>query len=301
MKKTEQIQGVLDYIDQHIKEEITASQLAELAHYSTYHFYKVFQQIVGYSVMGYVLKRKLQYALYEIGQGEKIITVALEYGFETHAGFTKAFKRCFGSPPHLYRMHCPLSRPQRLDLQSLQNKKTGGIVMQPKIVVREAFSVAGMLFDNPIHDVTYTRDLPAFWSQRGLTDGSVETRLYATLHPVKHGEYCINIKSSEDRFFYLFAVDLEEHVHVPSDMTKLTIPKATYAVFTTPLVPVQSFVDSIQGTWRYIIEEWLPHSPYEINEDTFDFEYYDEYCHDWDYDQIYMEIHLPINQKEADN
>jgi AraC family transcriptional regulator len=30
---------------------------------------------------------------------------------------------------------------------------------------------------------------------------------------------------------------------------------------------------------------------------AFDFEYYDEHCHYWDYDKVYMEIHIPINER----
>lgn len=128
------IQQVIDYIDNQIKEEIHPENLAKLIGYSPYHFYRIFQQTTGYTVMDYVQKRKLQFALFELLQGKKIIDIAFEYGFKTHAGFTKAFKRCFGSPPSLYKLHCPVSLPQKLDLNSLHQKKTGGIVLQPKII-----------------------------------------------------------------------------------------------------------------------------------------------------------------------
>lgn len=298
-----QMQKIIDYIEEHIKEDISGIQLAQIAGYSPFHFYKLFQKTVGYSVMDYVLKRKLQYALNDIGKGEKIIKIAMEYGFETHAGFTKAFKRCFGSPPQTYRMHCPLSIPRKPDLRTLRQKKVGGIVMQPKIVERATFHVGGMLFDNNIRDVSYTRDAPAFWSQRGLTNGETETRLYDILSPTKHGEYCINLKRDNDdhSFTYLFAVSIEKECQVPTDMMKLQIPSATYAVFTTPLVTTSNFVNSIKGTWAYILEEWLPHSLYEINETTFDFEYYDERCHHWLHDKINMEIYIPIQKKSEEH
>jgi AraC-like DNA-binding protein len=40
----------------------------------------------GYTLMVYVVKRKLQYALYELVNGNKIIQIAMDYGFDTHAG-----------------------------------------------------------------------------------------------------------------------------------------------------------------------------------------------------------------------
>lgn len=295
------LQQVIDYIDDHIKDEIHPEELANLVSYSPYHFYRIFDKHIGYTVMDYVQKRKLQFALYELIQGKKVIQIALDYGFETHSGFTKAFKRCFGSPPSLYRLHCPISLPQKLDLLSLRQKQTGGIVMQPKIIQKQTFDIAGKAFESDIDKVSYTRDAPAFWDERIAADESIETTLYNLLSPKKHGEYCINLSSSElkDKFTYLFAVNYDQGVQIPSGLMKFQISAATYAVFRTPLVEVEQFVSSIKGTWQYILEDWLPHSLYEVDEQSYDFEYYDEHCHDWEYEKIYMEIYLPIKKKRA--
>lgn len=296
------LQQVIDYIDEHIKEEINAEELAALVGYSPYHFYRIFDKHIGYTVMNYVQKRKLQFALYELVQGKRIIQIALDYGFETHSGFTKAFKKCFGSPPSLYKLHCPISLPQKLDLLSLRQKQTGGIVMQPKIIHKEAFDIAGKTFESHLEKVSYTRDAPAFWEQRISADEAIETTLYNLLSPKKHGEYCINISGTElkDSFTYLFAVNYDEDTLLPQELTKLKIPAATYAVFRTPLVKVGQFVHSIKGTWQYILEDWLPSSHYEVDESVYDFEYYDEHCHDWIYEKIFMEIYLPIKRRKMD-
>ncbi|MFD3449930.1 helix-turn-helix domain-containing protein [Microbacteriaceae bacterium 4G12] len=292
------LQQVIDYIEQHIKDEIDPEKLAKLVGYSPYHFSRIFYKHTGYTIMDYVLKRKLQFSLHELVNGKKILQIALDYGFETHSGFTKAFKKCFGSPPSLYKQHCPISLPQKLDLMSLHQKNTGGVVMQPKIFRRPAFSVAGKIFEINMENVTYTRDAPAYWKQEGLTDGSIERLLYESLTPKKHGEYCINLSSTynEDKFNYLFAVDYDQDIQLPDGLTILQIPDTTYAVFRTPLVEVEQFVPTIKGTWRYILEDWFPQSSYEVDEASFDFEFYDEYCHYWDFEKIYMEIHIPIKE-----
>ena len=293
------LQKTIDYIDDHIKEEINPEHLAQMAGYSPFHFYRVFRKALGYTVMDYVIKRKLQHALYDLVNGKKILQIALDYGFETHAGFTKAFKKCFGSPPSLYKLHCPISPPQRLILKDLYEKNHGGIVLQPKIISRESFWVAGKKFESHVPNINYTRDAPAFWDQEGLNDGSVERALYEALSPKKHGEYCINLTGADnqDYFTYLFAVDLDDHIELPSGFMKFKVPSSAYAIFKTPLVEKGQFVLAIKGTWRYILEDWLPHSSYEVDESGFDFEYYDEHCHYWDYERIYMEIHLPIKEK----
>jgi AraC family transcriptional regulator len=293
------LQQIIDYIEDHIRDEIDPEDLAKIAGYSPYHFYRIFQKHTGYTLMDYVVKRRLQYALHELVHGKKVIQIAMDYGFDTHAGFTKAFKKCFGSPPSLYKIHGPKSLPQKLDLISIHQKNTGGIVLQPMIVNSPSFTVAGKTFDIKIGKVSYTRDAPAFWDQEGLADGSIERLLYKSLSPKKHGEYCINLSNTklEDRFIYLFAVDLDQGTSLPDGLTPLQIPAATYAVFRTPLVEVENFASAIKGTWRYILEDWFPQSSYEVDEKSFDFEYYDEHCHYWDYDRIYMEIHIPIKER----
>lgn len=90
------------------------------------------------------------------------------------------------------------------------------------------------------------------------------------------------------------AVGVDSFDKATEDMYKLEIPAATYAVFTTPEVSEEEFVDSIKGTWSYILQQWFPNSQYEIDESKFDFEYYDEHCHPWEFDKVSMKIYIPI-------
>lgn len=61
-----------------------------------------------------------------------------------------------------------------------------------------------------------------------------------------------------DNFSYLLGVEVNNFDSAQEDMYKLEIPTTTYAVFRTPLVTEKDFADSIQGTWKYILEEWFP-------------------------------------------
>jgi AraC family transcriptional regulator len=228
-----------------------------IAGFSTYHYYRVFSSIVGLSVMEYVTKRKLQFALFELRNDKKVVDVAMDYGFESHAGFTKAFKRCFGYPPSLYRIHIPVGVPQKMNLSKFVANHIGGVIMQPKIIEKQAFKVVGYEFRNNLKNTLHTRDIPAFWSQRGLSDGECETKLYSVLQPVKHGEYCICINTNVDTddFSFLLAVEVYDFDLATDDMYTFEVPAATYAVFTTPPVAEEDFVPSIQGTWKYIMSE----------------------------------------------
>jgi len=77
------VQSVLDDIDRRIKEPIRADDLARAANYSTYHFCRLFAALTGTPVMGYVTRRKLEHALYDLSRGGKVLDVAMDYGFET--------------------------------------------------------------------------------------------------------------------------------------------------------------------------------------------------------------------------
>ncbi|NLO47347.1 MAG: helix-turn-helix transcriptional regulator [Clostridiales bacterium] len=92
-------QSVLDEVDKRITENIGADDWARSANYSIYHFRRIFLVLTGTPLKSYVIRRKLEYALYDLSQGKRIIDVALDYGFKTHAGFTKAFKKTFRLSP----------------------------------------------------------------------------------------------------------------------------------------------------------------------------------------------------------
>ena len=110
------IQRSLDYIEENLQTEITAAELAEIAGFSLFHFYRLFQQATGMPVMQYILRRRLLHGVYAMKQGSSKIGAALLYGFDTYAGFYRAFCREFGSKPSEFLKSCRAKRPYRIDL-----------------------------------------------------------------------------------------------------------------------------------------------------------------------------------------
>ena len=110
------IQTSLDYIEENLQTEITATELAEMASFSLFHYYRLFQQATGMPVMQYILRRRLLHGVYAMKQGSSKIDAALLYGFDTYAGFYKAFCREFGSTPSEFLKSCRAKRPYRIDL-----------------------------------------------------------------------------------------------------------------------------------------------------------------------------------------
>ena len=110
------IQRSLDYIEENLQTEINAAELAEMAHISLFHYYRLFQQATGLPVMQYILRRRLLHGVYAMKQGSTKIDAALSYGFDTYAGFYKAFSREFGSTPSAFLKACRAKRPYRIEL-----------------------------------------------------------------------------------------------------------------------------------------------------------------------------------------
>ncbi len=110
------IQQSLDYIEDNLQTEITAAELAEMAGFSLFHYYRLFQQATGLPVMQYILQRRLLHGVYAMKQGSTKTDAALLYGFDTYAGFYKAFCREFGSTPSDFLQSNRAKRPYRIDI-----------------------------------------------------------------------------------------------------------------------------------------------------------------------------------------
>ncbi len=106
MDKKEIVAGSLIYIEKNLKQKISIEEIADYVGYSKFYFSRMFKQEMNISIMEYVKERKVICASESILQGNKILDVAIEYGWESHSGFIKAFKSYYGfSPSLLYAMN----------------------------------------------------------------------------------------------------------------------------------------------------------------------------------------------------
>lgn len=108
MHAWEAVQNSLNYIEDHLSENIKVEALANEASLSPYYFQRLFRRLVKKSVNEYVRLRRLAKASEALkGKEKRIIDVALDYGFSDHANFTRAFKDAYGITPDEYRA-CPV-------------------------------------------------------------------------------------------------------------------------------------------------------------------------------------------------
>lgn len=155
MNAKAKIQLVIDYIEAHPKDEISIADLAKIADYSPWHLYSVFKAHTGMPVMEYIRLRRLNSAVQELAQGRKLYDIAMDYCFDTQAGFYKAFERHFGCSPTRYRVH-KLRQANRQFPPILIDLAKGGSDMQDRVVIRVVKETdAESLWEN-----VYSRDTP---------------------------------------------------------------------------------------------------------------------------------------------
>lgn len=293
MNYNKEIDRCIKFIEKHIKENLTAEEIANEMGYSVYHFSRVFQLCRETSLMEYVRKRKLSLASIELFQGKKIIDIALDYGFDTPSGFSKAFRKEYKFSPSTY-----VARMADF-MKSATTVKIGGYIMNPIIKKQPCFKVAGYGIKTNVTDSNYTKDIASFWSN--YEGENLECKMYQILNPPNHGEVGLCVPSSDNgNVSYLLGVIVDDFTKIQEDMLTIEVPEAEYAIFTTPPVdcttdPEQKeFANVIKNTWKYIFEEWFPGSDYEYDESKLDFEFYDERCHHRP--DTVMEIYVPVKR-----
>ncbi|PLT28050.1 AraC family transcriptional regulator [Peribacillus deserti] len=267
-------------------------KLAEVACFSPFHFHRVFQVMVGVSVMDYVRKRRLTCAAERLFYtDEKVIEIAFDVGFQYIESFNRAFKRFYGISPRQYRDAKRLSGPL-LGKACLTIHYLGGTWMAPKLITKPAFHIIGYELKTRNTDGQNNKDIPEFWHQY------MQQKLGCNIpNPINVNQelgLCTNFNPETGEFIYVIGMEVTPGTHVPDGMVYMSFPELQYAVFTTPKADEKSFTSSIQGTWNQIFTEWFPQSGFE-HHGLVEFELYDERCYGTKEKE--MDIYIPVKKQ----
>lgn len=110
------IQNVIEYIDENIKSEISNYDLCNITGYSYIHLVRLFKQYLGATPNEYMLRRRLLFAVYEMNGETSKTDIAFNFGFDTYAGFYKAFKREFGCSPSKFTKSYVGNKPYKINI-----------------------------------------------------------------------------------------------------------------------------------------------------------------------------------------
>jgi AraC family transcriptional regulator len=99
------LHAVIDYIDRHLHEELDLATLAGVAHFSDFHFHRLFRALTGEALGDYVRRRRLESAAVRLRSQERVpvLDIALGVGFGSAEAFTRAFRARFGCSPTQWR------------------------------------------------------------------------------------------------------------------------------------------------------------------------------------------------------
>lgn len=282
------------YIEDHITDELTVEKIAKQVLVSPFYFQKGFSMLCGFTVGEYIRERRLTLAGSElVSTDEKVIDIALKYGYDSPDSFTKAFTRFHGVTPTVVRKDGAMIK----SFAPLKIKFTleGGYVMDYKIVEKDSFTVLGA-------SRTFTYDsakaeIPEFWSELHQPG---KKKIVCGMYGI-----CIDEKMESgqddnmgaDKFEYLIADNYNPAAEIPEGLVTRIIPAHTWAVF-----PCRgSMPQSLQDTNKAIYSEWLPNcKDFEIAA-GYNIEMYHDPCRypkGTQDENYYSEIWIPVTRKD---
>ena len=275
----------IQYMEDHITEDITVESVAKSVGVSSFYFQKGFAMLCGFSVSEYIRNRRLALAGNDLlVTDEKIIDIAMKYGYDSPDSFTKAFTRFHGVTPTAVRKDDVLLKsfaPLKIKI-SLE----GGYLMDYKIVKKEAFTVIANAKTFPYEGAKEI--VPQFWQEHFQSGKGA----------VVCGCYGINIdlEMGQENFEYLIADPYDPQKEVPDGFVTKTIPAFDWAVF-----PCRGAMpDALQDVNTKIYTEWLPAlKEYEFAA-GYCVEYYDDptkYEKGTQDENYYCEIWIPVKKK----
>lgn len=253
------IQRALDYTEAHLTDEIDYEKVAAQAYSSAFHFQRMFGMLCGYSLGDYIRMRRLSLAADELQRtGDRVIDIAMKYGYDSPESFTRAFTRFHGITPTEIRHGGNIKSFSRLSVKLILS---GGNTMNYRIETKPSFKVIckKKQVNKPQGD-TATADISAFWNECGRNGTMQKICKYA-----KYDSFngilgiCFSAELEENGFPYGIGA---EYNGEPADGTGLDIieiPEYTYAVFQCKGKMPEAFVN----TYKQICTEFFPQSNYE--------------------------------------
>lgn len=257
MEWVKTINQAIAYMEEHLTDDITLSDIAESVSISSFHFQRAFSMMAGISPAEYLRNRRLSQAGAELANGkEHVIDVALKYGYDSPESFTKAFSRFHGVSPMQVRKGSPLKYMNRYKIRIMID---GGSIMEYKIEKWDAMDL--LVYAKDFDAETSENEIPAFWDEYY---GKEECRKVPGYLGI-----CAHKKRNDGVFRYGIGCKASDVEGVPEGFEIIHIPEYSWAVFRC----VGPSPEAIQSMWSRIYNEWLPTAEYELIPD-YDIENY---------------------------
>lgn len=299
------LQSAMNYIEEHILDELHYEEVARHINMSPYEFHRSFSFISGISISTYIRNRRLSLAGQELLETDcKVIDLALKYGFDSADGFAKAFQRFHGVSPSIARekkkslvlynpltIHVSLQGGRKIDyrIEKLPKRKF--------LAVTKSFPIDYIDDDNNI-------EIPNFWNssyEQGFVDqlkcfrAESDTRIFGLCAPIVekalYFEYGIAIMLENENEAEEKLIEINQMARETGSLEDVfriwEIEEQEYIIFESPGGDKKDF----REIWEMYYQEFLPQSSYKSSEKT-DFEIYDEKSKDG----VFCEVWIPVDK-----
>lgn len=253
MEWLERLNEAMTYLEEHI-EEVDISRAAQIACCSPFHFQRMFSYLAEVPLSEYIRRRRMTRAVFDLQNGtQRILDIALKYGYDSPTAFNRAFQSVHGIAPSAARLQgTPLKAYPPISF-SITIK--GEAQMNYRIENKDTFRIVGVKAHYEMNVEENFAQIPQFWQE------TVQSGAFAKLFPLMNREpagilgvsTCMNGKD----FDYYIAVASDQDA--PEGMESYTVPPCAWAIFTC-VGPMPSAIQTLQ---KRIVSEWLPTSGYE--------------------------------------
>ena len=284
------IQGMnraIQYIEEHLTESVDENAVVECTGYSYAYFQRVFSCIAGVSVAEYVRKRRMTLAAMDLKEKqERIIDVALKYGYDSADAFSRAFTAFHGITPTMAKendANIKSFSPIRFQLTVDGTKET-----KYRLEKRETMRVAGIIrhFQAPEQG---PEDVGPFWNE--LFANGMYEKLVEISNGQPAGVHGFMHVLNDTQVDYMIGTVTDKEI--PEGMVEQIIPTSLWAIFEQ----TGSVQDSMTDVWKQIFEEWLPATEYE-HAGTTEIECFC-HCGDRRKSDFKYEIWIPVRKKKG--
>ena len=250
MEWMQRLNQSIEYIEEHITEELDYEKVAQVAGCPSYYFQQMFLYMTNMTLREYIRRRRLSLAAVELQRDSgKVIDIAVKYRYESPTAFTRAFKSFHGVVPSALKTeNIPL---QAFPPIQFHVSMDGGLPLKFRVEEKAAFRVLGVSCPLNKELARNFEVIPTVWDT-ALADGTL-TKLNALQECRPQGLLGISVHHTED-WKYLIAVRSDRK---EDSFEEYHIPACKWAIFEGGGTNL-----SLQELEKRVIAEWLPTSGY---------------------------------------
>lgn len=280
-------QKIIDYIEDNISNEIKYEKMAEILGMSSFHFQRMFSFLTGITVAEYVRRRKMTLAGFDLKRSDdKVIDIALKYGYDSHSSFTRTFQQYHGVTPSVSRkegVNIKTYSPIRF---SIAVDKIDGIKFRKEVTM--PYKLFGK---NDIVIPMEHKDALNFildYGERVVRDGTHDAINIAAGYNAGEGFpfhllHGIYFKDDSSDTHFMYGWEMPDG-GVDESFTVVEVPQTNWTVFSY----CGLHEEGLPRIWTYLYSNWLSSSGYETGDNIIiEKEFYID-------DQFFAEVWLPI-------